>query len=375
MRWELDERFSDRVRCACAAAALLAMMVSTRSMALADTTAVCGPPISVAPFLANGYMVAWSHRANRIAYATRAPSGLFELHLTDPDGTNDVRFGANDPDMPRGHVGSPSWSPDGRWIAFEAEKPKHPGSHADAIPGFGGYSDIWVATPDGEHVYQLTDEPNDYDHGAMIPRFSPDGGRLAWTARVAAPRFLSAKRAFGYWVLRVADFVVGDGGIPSLRNVRDYRATGDAFYEMGGFSPDGNKLAFTSDYATGKWWESQIYTIDLTTSRVEALTSSGYNEHPSYTPDGRIIWMSDSGIRPRVGSLMPGTDWWLMAADGSHKQRLSYLNTPGHAEYAGKSMWAGTVAWSGDGRRFIGDVQTSLWTQAGKSIWVKLSCP
>ncbi|HEY6359292.1 MAG TPA: hypothetical protein VIX35_13710 [Vicinamibacterales bacterium] len=308
-------------------------------------------------------------------YASRRASGLYELHLINPDGTDDVRLGANNPAMPQGHAGSPSWNPDGTWIAFSAEKPKHPGSHTDAIPGFGGYSDIWVITPDGEHVHQLTNEPNDPDHGVMIPRFSPDGRKLAWTARVAAPRFLSAKRAFGYWVLRVAEFVVADDGTPVVRNVRDYRASGDAFYELGDFSPQGDKLVFTSDYATGKWWESQIYTIDLMTSRVEALTSSDYNEHPSYAPDGRIIWMSDSGVRQLPGFFMPGTDWWLMDADGSHKQRLSYMNAPGHAEFAGKSVWAGTVAWSADGRRFIGDVQTSLLTQAGKAIWITLSCP
>jgi Tol biopolymer transport system component len=353
----------------------LAALVALPSQAPADTNALCGPPVSITPFLANGYMVAWSHRTNRIAYAIRNSSGLFELHLINPEGTDDVRLGANNPAMPRGHAGSPSWSPDGYWIAFEAEKPKHPGNHADAIPGFGGYSDIWVSTPDGKHLYRLTDEPNDYNHGAMIPRFSPDGSKLAWTARVAAPNILSAKRALGYWVLRVADFIVGDNGVPTLRNIRDYRANGDAFYEMGGFSPDGQKLVFTSDYATGKWWESQIYTIDLATSHVEALTSSDYNEHPSYTPDGRVIWMSDADVRPLGGFLMPGTDWWLMDADGSHKTRLTYFNTRGHPEFTGKSMWAGTVAWSSDGHRFIGDVQTDLLTQAGKAIWVYLSCP
>jgi Tol biopolymer transport system component len=358
-----------------AAASAATALIAAWSTALADIKGSCGPPVSVEPFLSNGYMVAWNHRNNRVVYAKPGASGLYELHLINPDGTNDVPLGANNPDMPPGHAGSPSWFPDGSWIAFSAEKPKHPGSHADAIPGFGGYSDIWVISPNGAHVYRLTNEPNDDNHGAMIPRFSPEGSKLVWTARVAAPRLLSAKRAFGYWVLRVAEFVVGDDGIPSLRNVHTYRPNGDAFYELGGFSPQGDKLIFTSDYATGKWWESQIYTINLVTSRVQALTSSNYNEHPSYTPDGRVIWMSDAGIRPMSGFFMPGTDWWLMDADGSHKERLSYLNTPRHPEFAGKSVWAGMVAWSSDGHRFIGDVQTNLLTQAGKAMWVTFSCP
>ncbi|MBV8282933.1 MAG: PD40 domain-containing protein [Candidatus Eremiobacteraeota bacterium] len=347
-------------------------MLSTPAAARASQ---CGPPVSTSPFLSDGYMVAWNHQLDRVAYAKRGATGLFELHLIKLDGTGDVRLGADNPQMPSGNTGSPGWRPDGSWLAFSAEKSKHPGSHADAIPGFGGYSDIWVATPDGARLYRLTEEPNDSSHGVIIPRFSPDGRKLAWTARVRSPQFLSAKRAMGYWVLRVADFVVDANGVPSVRNIRDYRANGDAFYEMGGFSPDSRSIVFTSDYATGKWWLNQIYSIDLETSRVVALTSGDYNEHPSYTPDGRITWMSDRDVKPRLNALMPGTDWWVMDADGSHKQRLTYLNTPGHPESSAKAVWAGTVTWSSDGSRFIGDVQTDLFSQSGEAIWVTLSCP
>src|ERR1700687_4861176 len=92
-----------------AAATAAAMLIAARSTALADTKAPCGPPVSVAPFLANGYMVASNHRSNPIVYGSRGASGLYELHLVNPDGTNDVRLGANNAEMPRGHAGSPSW--------------------------------------------------------------------------------------------------------------------------------------------------------------------------------------------------------------------------------------------------------------------------
>jgi Tol biopolymer transport system component len=175
--------------------------------------------------------------------------------------------------------------------------------------------------------------------------------------------------------VRVADFGFDENGVPSVRNVRDYRAQGDAFYEGGGFSPDGTKVVFTSDYLTGKWWENQIYRIDLQTSKVETLTDVNYNEHPSYTPDGRIIWMSGRDNKPLPGWLSPGTDWWLMDADGTHKERVTSMNERGQPGFTGHSVWAGTVTWSADGSRFIGDVQTNLITQQGKAVWVTLTCP
>jgi hypothetical protein len=63
-------------------------------------------------------------------------------------------------------------------MAFVAEKSTHPGNSAGATtPGWGSYSDLWVATADSAHAWQLTDVPPDRDHGTIIPEFSP-GGRL-----------------------------------------------------------------------------------------------------------------------------------------------------------------------------------------------------
>ena len=90
-------------------------------------------------------------------------------------------------EFPAAHAGSPVWSPSGKFIAFVAEKPDHPGNSMVATPGWGGYSDLWVASADGSHAWQLTDVPADKDHGTIIPEFSPDGRLLEWTERTKVP--------------------------------------------------------------------------------------------------------------------------------------------------------------------------------------------
>jgi Tol biopolymer transport system component len=65
--------------------------------------------------------------------------------------------------------GSPSWSPDGRWLAVPRRRLK-----ADEwAPSF----QIWLVRPDGSESRPLTDEP-DYHHGSAA--WSPDGQTLAF---------------------------------------------------------------------------------------------------------------------------------------------------------------------------------------------------
>jgi Tol biopolymer transport system component len=280
------------------------------------------------------------------------------VHLADPDGSNDVSLTRGFPGLPQKHVGSPSWDPSQRYIVFVAEKDKHPGSSVEAIPGFGGCSDIWCIRLDTRRAYRLTDLPSDADHGVILPRFSPDGKRLVWTGRVLRPRFLDPKKTFGYGAIQVADFLDGAAG-PRLARIRSLEPGGRAFYEAYGFSPDGKRIIFCSSMKQLSVWDQQIYTIDAASGcGLRQLTQGDYNEHAFYTPDGKsIVWMTNRE------SKRGGTDWWMMNADGSRHRRLSYFNEPNHAHDMGQAVWAGLGSFSPDGKRFVGDIQTNLITQ------------
>ena len=96
------------------------------------------------------------------------------------------------------------------------------------------------------------------------------------------------------------------------------------------------------------------------------LTTSDYNEHAWFTPDGnQIVWMTNT-------QASSGTDWWMMNNDGSNKHRLTYFNEPANAQYAGHAVWCGLVSFSPDGKTFVGGRQVSLTTQEGEIMKVGL---
>ena len=174
----------------------------------------------------------------------------------------------------------------------------------------------------GSRTWQLTDVPTDKDHATMIPEFSPDGRLLEWTERTKSPKFLSPNRFAGFWVIKVADFNVSQDGTPSLSDIRAVSPPGDAMNETGGFSADSSSLVFTSDFENHNFWHNQIYRLDLKSGAIARLTrGDSYNEHPRYTPDGQVLWMSNAG------NPSHGTDWWTMNPTGQIRS-ASATSTP-----------------------------------------------
>ena len=334
--------------------------------------------VTIATFRTDATEVSWSQSGNDlIAYSAPRGDGYYDIHVARSDGSNDIDLTGHNPDLPHKHHGDPSWHPRGRWIVFVAEKEKHPGSSYAARGGFGAYNDIWVMTPDGKEVHQLTNLPADRDHGVIFPHFSPDGRRLMWTQLNKRPSFLlSGHRGIGYWQLQVADFIEGPEG-PYLRNVQTFAPGGQAFYEGYGFSPDGRKLIFCSDMKGKTWSDEDIFTIDgQTGGDVQQLTAGDYNEHAFYSPDGSfIVWMTDRDNKARGLAGRRGTDWWIMNADGSGKRRLTYFNQPRHPEYSGDPLWATQLSFHPDAKVFAGELQTSLLKQNGMIKLVSLPNP
>ena len=84
------------------------------------------------------------------------------------------------------------WHPSGKFLFALVEKaeiapePSHHRTPEDAIPGYGGYTDLWAVTLDGQKAWLLHETPNDYDHGIIHCAVSADGKQFAWTERVSA---------------------------------------------------------------------------------------------------------------------------------------------------------------------------------------------
>jgi Tol biopolymer transport system component len=105
------------------------------------------------------------------------------------------------------------------------------------------------------------------------------------------------------------------------------------------YSPDGTKLAFTSDQADGNY---DIYVKDLASGQLTRLTNDEEwlpDRRPSWSPDGKQIVFDDQN------------DLWVMDADGSDRKRLT--DTPDVSEWQ--------AAWSPDGSRIAFHSEGDIW--------------
>ena len=329
-----------------------------------------GTTIDARPFLANALGARWNAATNRIAFVQPDAGNHYHVFTIRPDGSDLHALTADRP----GHQGAAYWHPSGRYVLFTAQTADWSGRSLfgipdyEALPGFGRHDDLWIATSDGRSTWQLTHDASTRDQGVLIPVFSPNGKRVAWSARQPG----------GKYVMKVADFM--DAPEPHLANVRSYQPGGAAYYETGSFTSDGQSLVYTSDQDTHSFWHSQIYRLDLATGNATRLTAGNdYNEHPTVinTPrDDWIVYMSTKGVDRYPFHLLLGTDWYAMRLDGSGVKRLTTMNVNrrDNPENTGHMQVAGTVAVSPSGDFMLGDVQDNLVKQTGSIKIVRFTC-
>lgn len=148
-----------------------------------------------------------------------------------------------------GYEGSPTWSPDGRWLAFEAY--------------YKGDFDIWILPVDGSQApVQLTDDPA----ADFSPAWDPGGRRIAFVSDRAG----------------LADIYLADLDHPNDR-FRNLTQTTDLAEGEPIFSPDGSELAYTvqSDGVRG------IQRMSLVGSSAPHWVGQGV--HPSWSAGGSAI--------------------------------------------------------------------------------------
>jgi Tol biopolymer transport system component len=269
--------------------------------------------------------------------------------------------------------GQPAWHPSGNYIVFQAEFDDSTVSPKASNPGRGVNNVLWLTDRNGTEFHQLTlPSVGTPATGVLHPHFSEDGGMLSWTEMYEPSAIGQTGKAAGYWRLKTAQFVTGDGP-PRLENVQTYLPMAEGLYENHGFSPDGSRLIFSSNAARSGYLDrlnNDIFTLDRPAGAVTRLTDTRYNEHASFFPGGRkILWMTNRDNASR------GTDLWIMDPDGNNKERLTFFNRRGCPEETPKRAVAADSSINATGDAFVVYVQDEILGDVGSILLVELAFP
>jgi Tol biopolymer transport system component len=142
------------------------------------------------------------------------------------------------------------YSPDGAWMVYVA------------FPS----NRLWRARADGTERRPLTDPPLE----VALPRWSPDGERIAFMAR----------RPDGPWRIHA---MPSDGGSPLPL------LDGQATESDPGWSPDGRSLVFGGLPGDQPRARLSIRVLDLATGQTTELPGSEGKYSPRWSPDGRHV--------------------------------------------------------------------------------------
>jgi hypothetical protein len=311
--------------------------------------------------------VKWNAATQSLAYGRPDSDGTYRVYVSDVNGDGEHRV-VSDAWGSDGHQFPVEWATSGKYLFVLVEKGHHGGSRADAIPGYGAYTDLWLVTPDGSQTWLLYETPGDKDHALTHARMS-ESGRLTWTERVSAPKLTDASLAAGSYVFNTADFV--DGDPPHLESIVAHRP-GDVEQggEVDGISADGNTIAFYSTYETKNLFASRIYSWNLESDAITELSHDSFSQAPNFTPDGTgLVYMSGQEADIFPGEIQ-GADWWYVDAAGGNRRRLTFMNKWFHEHSINHYRLAGTMTFLNP-TMFLGDVLTFPLGLVGKIVKVR----
>ena len=264
----------------------------------------------------------WSPDGSRILFVRQPPRGAFSIWSVKADGTGLHRLspacapGGGIPNCPADDGGFPSWSPDGKHIAFQrlsgALRPKGATvNDAKAI-----YKDELVITDANGRRPRTLVWLGPWKGDPQIPAWSPDGKRLVFLGKSMS------SKTNGTGCICRALYVINSNGKGLRRLTPSSVAPGDKI----DWSPDGSTILFRThpgeDLNASSGYGGNLYTINPDGTGLRQLThfaSSNRVVMGSYSPDGTSIVFETN-----VGAFGPGlTDVFEMNVDGTGLRQIT----------------------------------------------------
>jgi TolB protein len=212
---------------------------------------------------------------SRIAFSSDR-DGNYEIYVMNPDGTGATRLTNN-----TAIDDFPSISPDGTKIAFESNR--------------NGSVEIYVMNSDGTNPTRLT-----FSGGNTNAAFSPDGTKIVFVSTRSGGRGVWVINSDGTNETQLASFSASSGGRPH-------------------FSPDGSKIVFDWSVTVGGSSRGQIFLMNANGSNLTNITNAPIDDYdPAYSPDGSKIAFSSDG--PDANSPF---NLWTMNPDGTNRVNLT----------------------------------------------------
>jgi TolB protein len=232
------------------------------------------------------------------------------LYVANADGSAVRRLAQN---LWIGTDKSPTWSPDGRFIAISTESGPDRGDEFMLVVDAGSGAISRIAAPELDGTR------------AIVPAWSPDG---AWIAFVGIARDDPSGRP-SYWIVHP------DGS--SARRL----PTSPLMLAAPRWAPDPDhlRLAYAALDAAGGSTATEVF--DLATDRETRISSGESSRFPAWSPDARsVAWLASA-----LGDIR------IVSADGRGASRL-----------VPRTGIAGPPAWSPDGRQIYGldEARTTL---------------